>query len=489
LLVSGRFSGEALAAVDEHLDGCRACRLLVSGFAAQTGEPSRKRDPLSAFAKDDVVAGRYRIVALIGAGGMGEVYEAMDSVLGEMVALKTLTVASALDAAGIARIKAELQIARRVTHRNVCRVFDVGFHRAGLGASADSAGSPFAEGIPFFTMELLRGETLRARLQRTGPLPPAQAVLVLTQMVAAIDSAHAAGVVHTDLKSENVMLVEEDGSLRVVITDFGLATRFDARDVAKPDGDPFLAGTIGYMAPERLAGAPPGPATDIYALGVVLFEVLSARLPYDVPSIIQSQAAGRALARPAPPSLSSVGCAAPAGWDLVIERCLRLAPLERFSRASEVLDVLQRRTVQAPRARRNRVTLLFACAGVFAVAISAVKMVDTATRSHAHDPAVASFAPARTADENQAAPRVGHPSTMTPTPTAADRDRLPRTQVQRRPPRVRRGNRQVPASAARAPGPPAVQHPPYPPPLEDPAKDDVIDPFVLPASPPRDGTR
>jgi serine/threonine protein kinase len=342
-LLTGVLEGEAFAAAEMHLDVCRRCRLVVSTLATKTGDTFRNGS-LNAFGPDDVVAGRYQIIALLGSGGMGEVYEALDTVLGGKVALKTLAAGMAIDETGVARIKAEVQIARRVTHRNVCRVFDVGFH-ADDRPEGDEVPSV---AIPFFTMELLPGETLRSRLRRCGPLSPVEVLALLEQIAAGLDAAHAAGIVHRDLKTENVILVpqEEDSvEARVVITDFGLAHHLDPQALCRIPLMLHAAGTLGYMAPEQLAGEQPSRATDIYALGVVLFELLTGGLPFTVAEIVASK--GRCGP---PPSLRS-SCAAPPAWQVVIDRCLEESPAARFGSVGELLSMLRpprRRRVLAP---------------------------------------------------------------------------------------------------------------------------------------------
>ena len=226
------------------------------------------------FAKGDLVAERYRIVRLIGEGGMGEVYEAEDLLLRERVALKTVRHEVASDEKVIERFKREIQLARKVTHPNVCRIFDVGLHRL-PGTRADLA---------FLTMELLEGETLAARLTRAGRLSPAEAAPLAVQMAAALDAAHSAGIVHRDFKSANVMLVG-DGSasglgLRAVVTDFGLARGKQAATDPNITGDGGVVGSPSYMAPEQVEGKEVTGAADIYALGVVLYEMVTGRLPF-----------------------------------------------------------------------------------------------------------------------------------------------------------------------------------------------------------------
>src|SRR5262245_25845329 len=177
----------------------------------RTGVSSRGAMSTPTLNTGDIVADRYRIVRLIGAGGMGEVYQAEDRTLEDELALKVLPPRFS-SVGGLERFKREIQLARRVTHPNVCRVFDVGMHA--------QAGQP----IVFFTMELLYGETLGQRLRRSGPLAVREALDLVRQMAAGLDAAHAAGIVHRDFKSDNVILAGRDEvSPRAVITDFGVA--------------------------------------------------------------------------------------------------------------------------------------------------------------------------------------------------------------------------------------------------------------------------
>src|SRR2546421_7739345 len=223
--------------------------------AAADGEPAAGPP---AFAEGELAGGRWRIVRLLGAGGMGEVYEAEDTELHEHVALKALPSRLAGDAEAIARLRREVQLARKVTHKNVCRIFDLGLHERDGHATA------------FLTMELLSGETLAARLAGAGPLTPDQALPLLAQMAAALDEAHAAGVLHRDLKSANVLLVSGE---RAMLMDFGIARRRGSETGT-------IYGSPDYMAPEQLAGFEVTAAADIYALGVVAYEMVTGKVPF-----------------------------------------------------------------------------------------------------------------------------------------------------------------------------------------------------------------
>ena len=205
------------------------------------------------FLPGRLIAGRYRIIALLGKGGMGEVYRADDLTLGQAVALKFLPDAAASDVALLERFRNEVRIARRVSHPNVCRVYDVGE----------------VDGQTFFTMEYVDGEDLASLLRRIGRLPQDKAVEIARQLCAGLAAAHAKGVLHRDLKPANIML---DGRGQVVITDFGLAGVAD--DIR---GAEVRSGTPAYMAPEQLAGKEVSTRSDIYSLGLVLYEVFTGK--------------------------------------------------------------------------------------------------------------------------------------------------------------------------------------------------------------------
>ena len=210
---------------------------------------------------------RFRIVRKIAEGGMGQVYEALDSELGLPVALKAIRPEIGSDPAVLARFRQEVKLARRITHPNVCRTYD--FERDVI---IDEARDKQRD-IYFLTMEFLPGETLASRIRRTGPLSSDDALAIARQIAGAIDSAHSLGIVHRDLKPGNLMLAswslgESSEDPRAVITDFGLArvtplnSSDDAPTISKLQGWPI--GTMAYMSPEQLEGLKISAATDIY---------------------------------------------------------------------------------------------------------------------------------------------------------------------------------------------------------------------------------
>jgi tRNA A-37 threonylcarbamoyl transferase component Bud32/tetratricopeptide (TPR) repeat protein len=296
---------------DEHLS-----------LSSAGGAPSRPR-----MAEGELVAGRYRIVRFVAQGGMGEVYEAEDCELGEHVALKTIR-EETRDEIAEERFKREIQLSRKVTHPNVCRIFDVGYHGEGEGR------------VVFLTMEWLGGETLLEQIRRDGPLSIKDAGKVVRQIVAALTAAHAAGVVHRDLKSGNVLLAaRKEAGPRAVVTDFGLAhvlgTGEDGRSLSGSGG---IVGTPGYMAPEQVEGGPLSPRTDVYALGVVMYEMLTGRLPFEGATPLS--VAAKRLTMPAP-SPRKVRPDLPARWDRAVLACMERNPLDRPGSARAVLDLLE----------------------------------------------------------------------------------------------------------------------------------------------------
>ena len=276
------------------------------------------------FAPEASIAGRYRVVRFIARGGMGEVYEVEDLELRERVALKTVRPESAQDAVTMERFKREIQLARKVTHPNVCRIFDVGS----------------AAGTSFLTMELLTGETLAQRLKRGGPMPPEEALPIARQIAEALYAAHSAGVVHRDLKPGNVVLVPARGGTRAVVTDFGLARLergADASQALTLTAAAAVVGTPAYLAPEQVEGGEITAATDVYALGIVLYEMLTGTVPFLAENAL-STAVKRLRETPVPPRVHLPGL--DPRWDRTILRCLEREPARRFASAPEVLRAL-----------------------------------------------------------------------------------------------------------------------------------------------------
>src|SRR5215471_17760391 len=213
------------------------------------------------FTPGQILAERYRIVAMAGRGGMGEVFRAEDLTLGQIVAMKFLPERLSQDAAALSRFHAEVRNARQVSHPNVCRVFDIGE----------------AEGTLFLTMEYVDGEDLASVVRRIGRLSPDKATEIARQICAGLAAAHERGVIHRDLKPANIML---DGEGKIRITDFGLAGI-----AASIGGEEARAGTPAYMAPEQLAGKDVTIRSDIYSLGLVLYEILTGKRAFEASTL------------------------------------------------------------------------------------------------------------------------------------------------------------------------------------------------------------
>ena len=268
-----------------------------SGFTSSSGLSSGGR-----FVPGTVLAGRYRIVAALGKGGMGEVYRADDLILEQPVALKFLPEAVDKDEDALERFRNEIRVARRVSHANVCRVYDVGE----------------VDGMTFLSMEYVDGEDLASLLRRIGRLVGDKALEIARQLCAGLAAAHREGVLHRDLKPANIML---DGRGRVVVTDFGLASL--AHHV---EGMEATNGTPAYMAPEQLAGQNVTALSDIYSLGLVLYEIYTGKRAFAAETLAElvKQRSQQPLSTPS----SWVKDLDPA-VERVIMRCLEADPLKR----------------------------------------------------------------------------------------------------------------------------------------------------------------
>ncbi len=277
----------------------------LRGTVPASSRPSQN----GGFAPGTVLAERYRIVALLGRGGMGEVYRAEDLKLGNVVALKFLPASLQSDTAALAGFHAEVRNARQVSHPNVCRVYDIGE----------------VDGKHFLTMEYIDGEDLASLLRRIGRLPADKALETAHQICAGLAAAHDCGLLHRDLKPANIML---DGRGRVRITDFGLAlSNEDAT------GRSETAGTPAYMAPEQIGKGEASVRSDIYSLGLVFYELFTGRLPYQATTPIEWR---RAHLESSPRTPSSVVKDLDPVVETAIMRCLQKDPALRPSSVRQV---------------------------------------------------------------------------------------------------------------------------------------------------------
>jgi eukaryotic-like serine/threonine-protein kinase len=288
------------------------------------------------WAAGQTVAARYRIERFIRAGGMGEVYEAFDTMLEQRVALKTIRAGVEGAPRNLQRFKQEIALAREVTHPNVCRVFDVAEHRDPQTGA----------GMLVLTMEFVPGRTLADRIKDRGRMSKEEALPLVRQMGAALAAAHDRKIVHCDFKPGNVMLAppmqgSSEGGERAVVTDFGLALRLPpnpSEQPTRPVGESVI-GTPPYMAPEQfLEGAPLTAATDIYAFGLVLYEMVTGRRAFRAVTV-EGEAFERFHSFPVAPRQHAPEL--PAAWERTILRCLERAPEKRFAHTREILADLE----------------------------------------------------------------------------------------------------------------------------------------------------
>jgi tRNA A-37 threonylcarbamoyl transferase component Bud32 len=398
--VEGRADASISRRILAHLDRCNACRvLLANSLGASPADAVADRVPRT-FHVGSVVGARYRIDRFIAQGGMGEVYAAWDLELDEAVALKTLA-CTRLDHTGLAgRIRAEVQMARRVSHPNVCRILEFGLHRQSYRGQE--------EAIPFFTMDFLVGETLAARVARRR-LTELEAAAIGSEVLDGLAAIHAAGIVHRDLKPENVFLVSNvTGESRAVVMDFGLARLTDVQASLVSSAGSAPLGTPAYMAPEQALGGTPSTAWDIYAFGVVLFRLMAGQLPFQGNT---SAALTVARLRQPAPRLSSVVPGVNPAMEAVVARCLERDPLRRFSSATDLRRALS--AAHRPTRRRRVRPLLHNLFRVVLLGVGLATLLGNrggeagaAARSQADEPPLAQPAPVgpeRTADPPAAA--------------------------------------------------------------------------------------
>jgi tetratricopeptide (TPR) repeat protein/tRNA A-37 threonylcarbamoyl transferase component Bud32 len=311
-------------------------------------------DAPTLLADGSVVAGRFEILRFIGQGGMGQVYAALDRELNVRIALKAIRPEIASDPRMLSRFRREVQLTRLITHPNVCRTFDIERHGSGDGQ------------LTFLTMELVEGETLSVYLRRACQVTPAEALPFVLQMIDALSAAHIAGIIHRDFKPSNVLLARAEtsasdnsssrtssseipsGNLRVVVTDFGLARAIfrvvpsAGREVGESvatllTAEQTLMGTPIYMAPEQFERGETSVASDIYSLGLVMFEMVTGQRPFH--DDISMAEATKRLKQPAPLASKVVPDIDPV-WDAAISRCLALEPKDRFESVQHVRAAL-----------------------------------------------------------------------------------------------------------------------------------------------------
>ena len=271
-----------------------------------------------------IINGRYAIETRVGEGGMAYVYRATDRQTNEPVAIKVLMARLASDEESVARLKREAHLAMKLIHPNTCGLLSYGE----------------ANGLPYLVMPYLEGETLSTRENRVGVMAPRQALPILIQLCHGLQHAHDQGVMHRDLKPENVMLVPDVDGERAVVMDFGLAKeRIVGSELNRLTATGIVLGTPEFMSPEQIRGNSIDHRSDIYALGVLAFELLSGELPYagaNAQETMLNHLTGK------PRKLSSVVPGMPAALEQAIDRALKLEPKDRFGSMTEFAEALSR---------------------------------------------------------------------------------------------------------------------------------------------------
>jgi serine/threonine protein kinase/Tfp pilus assembly protein PilF len=275
------------------------------------------RTPIHELATGSTFAGRYQVIEELGHGGMGKVYKVFDTDIKEKIALKLLRPEIALDKETVERFSNELKLARKISHRNVCRMFDLGK----------------AEGTTFITMEFVPGEDLKKLIRKTGQLGAGRVVSIAKQVCEGLAEAHHLGVVHRDLKPQNIM-VDEDGNARIM--DFGIARPLRGKGITGPG---VMIGTPEYMSPEQVEGKDIDERSDVYSLGVVLFEMVTARVPFegDTPFTI-----GVKHKSEKPRNPRELNAHVPEDLSRVILRCLEKDKERRYQTAEELRAELEK---------------------------------------------------------------------------------------------------------------------------------------------------
>ncbi len=278
--------------------------------------PARFQAAAPVLQSGDVLGGRYEILQLLGEGGMGAVYKAMDRELDRPVALKLIRPELAANPSILARFKQELLLAHQVTHKNVIRIYDLGD----------------ADGVKFITMEFVEGQDLRSLIQEKKKLSPQEAVEIIQQVCLALEAAHGVGVIHRDLKPQNIML---DQAGRVLVMDFGLARTLEGDGMTQTGA---LVGTIEYMSPEQALAKNLDQRSDLFSAGLIFYELLTGQMPFRADSAVASLLR-RTQERAIP--ISELDANLPQNLARIVSKCLETDPNLRYPSARELLTALE----------------------------------------------------------------------------------------------------------------------------------------------------
>jgi len=284
--------------------------------SARTPVPPRLFGEQPMLQSGTVLAGRYEILEMLGEGGMGAVYKARDRELTRTVALKVIRPDLVRNPAIIERFKQELRLSHQVTHKNVIRIYDLGE----------------GEGVKFITMEYIEGKDLRALIREKKKFTPEETVNVIQQVCQALDAAHSVGVIHRDLKPQNIM---RDCSGRILVMDFGLARTLQGDGMTQTGA---LVGTMEYMSPEQALGVELDQRSDIFALGLIFYEMLTGKMPFAAESALASLIK-RTQTRPIP--VSNIDAHIPEALSGIVSKCLERDPAARFASIQELVEEIE----------------------------------------------------------------------------------------------------------------------------------------------------
>ena len=286
------------------------------GWSVPAPGLSGPQTSLSRLDTGTVLGNRYEIIRMLGQGGMGAVYQAYDRELERQVGLKVIRSDMAANPEILKRFKQELILARQVTHKNVIRIFDLGQ----------------VEGLKFITMEYIDGENLQSILRREKKLPPAKAASIIAQVCRALEAAHAEGVIHRDLKPQNIML---DKGGRVLVMDFGIARSMAGGGMTQTGA---LIGTPDYMSPEQAKGQSLDARSDLFSVGIIFYEMLSGEVPFNADTTMAKL--WKRTNEPARP-VAELDKTIPQPLSDIVRKCLEIDPQKRFASASELLRAIE----------------------------------------------------------------------------------------------------------------------------------------------------